>query len=75
VKIQNSQSAFPIQKKEPSRFVVRHQEWQATKKYPIYIHIPGGRQPLVRSFLGGGLDSPREEEGLVAMVANGSRAC
>jgi hypothetical protein len=26
--------------RKPSRFVVRIQEWQDTKKSPIYIHIP-----------------------------------
>jgi hypothetical protein len=30
--------------KKPSRFMVRHQEWQAKKKSPIYIHIPGRRR-------------------------------
>jgi hypothetical protein len=34
------------------RFVVRHQEWQATKKSPIYIHILGGwRQVALGSSL------------------------
>jgi hypothetical protein len=31
---------------KPSRFVVRHQEWQSTKKSLIYIHIPGGRRQV-----------------------------
>jgi hypothetical protein len=38
--------------KKPSWFMVRHQEWQATRKSPIYTHIPGGRQ---RAALGMGL--------------------
>jgi hypothetical protein len=66
--------SYPEQK--PSRFVVSHQELEATKKSPIYIHTLGrrGRHPLVRAFLGGGMNSPRGEEGLVVAVANNSVA-
>jgi hypothetical protein len=37
---------------KPSRFVVGHQECQATKKSPIYIHVLGGRR---QATLGTGL--------------------
>jgi hypothetical protein len=63
--------------RKPSRFVVRHHEWQATKKSPIYIHILSRRQQaaLITGLLGRRPEFPREEEGLVAEVANDSRAC
>jgi hypothetical protein len=61
---------------KPSRFMVRHQEWHATKKPPIYINIPGGRRQaaLGTDHLGRRSGFPKEEEGLVAIVANDSRA-
>jgi hypothetical protein len=76
MKIQNSQSVFPIQKN-------RRGSWSGTKSArpqrsppSTYTYwVDGGKQPLVRAFLGGGLDSPREKEGLVAVAANGFGAC
>jgi hypothetical protein len=60
----------------------RRGSWSGTKsgrlqRSPLFTYAywaDGGRQPLVRAFLGGGLDYPREEEGLMAAAANRSRA-
>jgi hypothetical protein len=61
--------------KKSSRFMVRHQEWQATKKSPIYIHIPGGRRhaALGMGLLRRRMYSPREEEGLCHTPVLGNR--
>jgi hypothetical protein len=74
--IQNSQSVFPIQKNHRGSWSVTKSDGPQRSPPSTYTYrVNGGKQPLVRALLGGVLDSPKEEEGLVATAANGSGAC
>jgi hypothetical protein len=68
---------FPIQKtiKFPTQaqqvVEYRNSPRHSTQKY----RLDGSKQHLVQTFLGKGPDSPRENEDIVAMVADDSGTC